>query len=63
LLSEAPPADALQRLEAIVGAYSEAMERILGATAGSLQLSDMALLKEWLVASPKEKTFSAVEPA
>jgi TetR/AcrR family transcriptional regulator, transcriptional repressor for nem operon len=62
LLSEAPPADALQRLEAIVGAYSEAMERILGAPAGSLQLSDINLLKEWLVASPIEKTFSAVEP-
>jgi hypothetical protein len=63
LLSEAPPADALQRLEAIVGAYSEAMERILGAPAGTLQLSDIALLKEWLVASPTEKTFNAVELA
>jgi AcrR family transcriptional regulator len=55
LLSEEPPADALQRLETIIGAYSEAMERILGAPAGSLPLADVAMLKEWLVALPGKK--------
>ncbi|MGD0750042.1 MAG: TetR/AcrR family transcriptional regulator [Anaerolineales bacterium] len=55
LLSEEPPADALQRLEAIIGAYSEAMERILGAPAGSLPLADVSMLKEWLVAPPWKK--------
>jgi TetR/AcrR family transcriptional regulator, transcriptional repressor for nem operon len=59
LLSEEPPADALPRLEAIVGAYSEAIERILGAPAGSLPLVDIAMLKEWLVTPPgKEKDVS-----
>ena len=55
LLSNDPPADALQRLEAIIGAYSEAMERILGAPAGSLPLADVAMMKEWLVAPPRKK--------
>ncbi len=50
LLSEEPPADALPRLEAIIGAYSEAIERILGAPTGSLPLADVAILKEWLAA-------------
>jgi TetR/AcrR family transcriptional regulator, transcriptional repressor for nem operon len=62
LLAEVPPADALPRLEATVGAYSEAMERILGAPAGSLPLADIAMLKEWLVAPPeKKKTVSKLE--
>jgi hypothetical protein len=55
LLSNDPPADALQRLEAIIGAYSEAMERILGAPAGSLPLADVAMMKEWLIAPPRKK--------
>jgi hypothetical protein len=57
LLSEEPPADALPRLEAIIGAYSEAMERILGAPAGSLPLADIAMLKEWLVAAPGKRKY------
>jgi AcrR family transcriptional regulator len=57
LLSEEPPADALPRLEAIIGAYSEAMERILGAPAGSLPLADIAMLKEWLVAPPGKRKY------
>jgi len=54
LLADDPPLDALQRLEAIIGAYSDTIERILGAPAGSLPLADIAMLKEWLVA-PAEK--------
>jgi TetR/AcrR family transcriptional repressor of nem operon len=50
LLAEDPPLDSLQRLEAIIGAYSDTIERILGAPAGSLPLADIAMLKEWLVA-------------
>jgi TetR/AcrR family transcriptional regulator, transcriptional repressor for nem operon len=62
LLSEEMPPDALQRLEAIAGAYSQALERILGAPAGSLPLVDVVMLKEWLPASPeKEKTSSTLE--
>lgn len=50
LFAEEPPPDALQRLEAIMGAYSESFERILGAPAGSLPLGDVDTLKEWLAA-------------
>ena len=53
LLTEEPPPDALQRLEAIIGAYSESFERILGAPAGSLLLGDVDMLKEWL-AEPED---------
>jgi len=48
LLAEEPPHDALHRLEAIIGAYSESYERILGAPAGSLPLGNIDVLKEWL---------------
>jgi TetR/AcrR family transcriptional repressor of nem operon len=53
LLTDPPPPDALDRLEAIIGAYSEALERILGAPAGSLPLAEVELLKEWLPAPKK----------
>jgi AcrR family transcriptional regulator len=50
LLAEEPPPDALQSLEAIMGAYSESCERVLGAPAGSLLMGDAEVLKEWLAA-------------
>jgi AcrR family transcriptional regulator len=48
LLAEKPPPNALQQLEAIMGAYSESIERILGAPAGSLPVGDVEMLKAWL---------------
>jgi hypothetical protein len=51
LLTDHPPPDALQRLEALIGAYSDTLERILGAPAGSLPLSDINILREWLTPS------------
>jgi AcrR family transcriptional regulator len=51
LLTDHPPPDALQRLEAFVGAYSDSVERILGAPPGSLPLGDIEILKEWLPTS------------
>jgi hypothetical protein len=48
LLTDHPPPDALQQLEALIGAYSDSMERILGAPSGSLPLADINVLKEWL---------------
>jgi TetR/AcrR family transcriptional regulator, transcriptional repressor for nem operon len=48
LLSEEPPPDSLERLEAVIGSYSEAMQRILGAPPGSIRLADIELLKEWV---------------
>jgi TetR/AcrR family transcriptional regulator, transcriptional repressor for nem operon len=55
LLGDAHLPDGLQRLEAIMGAYSEALERILGAPAGSLPLADVTLMKEWLAVPSEEK--------
>jgi AcrR family transcriptional regulator len=61
LLSEEMPEDALQRLEAIAGAYSQSLERVLGAPAGSLPLVDVVNFKDWLVTpASKEKTLSTM---
>jgi AcrR family transcriptional regulator len=54
LLTETPQTDALKRLEDIIGAYSEALERILGAPAGSLPLMDVGLLQEWVTSPDKQ---------
>jgi len=48
LLADKPPPDALAQLEAVVGAYYESLERILGAPAGSIWTGTMDVLKEWL---------------
>jgi hypothetical protein len=48
LLADHPPPDALEHLDAAISAYSDSMERILGAPAGSLPLADIETLKEWL---------------
>lgn len=48
LLADHPPPNALQRLEDLIGAYSDSMERILGVPPGSLPLGDVEILKEWL---------------
>jgi AcrR family transcriptional regulator len=57
LLAKEPQPDVLQRLEAIVGAYSDALERILGAPPGSLPLADVDLLKEWVSVPDSVKEF------
>lgn len=48
LLADHPPPNALQQLEAVIDAYSDSVERILGAPPGSLPLGDVNVLKEWL---------------
>jgi len=48
LLSREMKGDELQRIESLVAAYTDALERILGAPTGSLQLLDTATLKEWV---------------
>jgi len=55
LLTEVPQLDALPRLEAIVGAYQDALERILGAPAGSLPLVDVEMIKEWVTVPAEGK--------
>jgi AcrR family transcriptional regulator len=50
LLARKPQGDALQRAERLIAAYNNALERMLGAPAGSLHLMDAESLKEWFVA-------------
>ncbi len=49
LLSDAPKCDDLQHAENVVAAYNDALERVLGAPGGSLNLIDAETLKEWFV--------------
>jgi hypothetical protein len=42
--------DALQRAERLIAAYDDALERVLGAPAGSVKLMDTEALKEWFAA-------------
>jgi len=50
LLLHEPRGDELQGAERLVAAYTDALERLLGAPAGSLHLMDAESLKEWFVA-------------
>jgi AcrR family transcriptional regulator len=47
ILADPPFPDALPRLERLVAAYTEAIERVLGAPAGTLILMDNRTLKAW----------------
>jgi AcrR family transcriptional regulator len=49
LFGSEPQAEKMQRAEAVVAAYNDAMERVLGAPAGSLKLIDAETLNEWFV--------------
>jgi AcrR family transcriptional regulator len=50
LLTDAPPGDALRRAARLVAAYNDALERVLGAPAGSLRLMDADSLYAWFAA-------------
>ena len=49
LLADQPPHETLPRLEEIIAAYTEALERVLGVATGSLHLVDLDTLAEWLI--------------
>ena len=51
LLSFEPERDDIPRVEGIVAAYTDALERTLGAPTGSLQVVDAETLNEWFVSS------------
>ncbi|MBV9232020.1 MAG: TetR/AcrR family transcriptional regulator [Chloroflexi bacterium] len=53
LLSFEPQRDDLRHVESIVVAYTDALERVLGAPATSLQFVDAEMLKQWFV-SPQD---------
>ena len=48
LLANPPPPDGLEQILRINAAYTEAIERVLGAPPGSLELIDVASIKAWL---------------
>jgi AcrR family transcriptional regulator len=50
LLAREPQGDEQQRAEQLVAAYNNALERVLGAPAGSLHLMDTQSLHTWFVA-------------
>ena len=50
LLVPEPRGDEQQRAERLIAAYNDALERVLGAPAGSVTLMDAESLKEWFVA-------------
>jgi hypothetical protein len=49
LLSFDTERDDMQRVERTIAVYTEAFERVLGVTAGSLTLIDDQTLKEWFI--------------
>jgi AcrR family transcriptional regulator len=49
LFGDQPPEEKMQRATAVVAAYNDAMERVLGAPPGSLNLIDADTLNEWFV--------------
>jgi len=53
LLSFKPERDDMLRVESIIAAYTDALERVLGVSTGSLHLTDDETLKEWFV-SPQD---------
>lgn len=50
LFGSEPQAEKMQRAAAVVAAYNDAMERVLGTPAGTLNLIDAETLNEWFVA-------------
>jgi hypothetical protein len=47
LLKEEPPHRALQQAETAIAAFNDALERVLGAPAGSIHAMDADALQEW----------------
>jgi AcrR family transcriptional regulator len=54
LLAQDPHGDEQQRAERLIAAYNDALERVLGAPAGSLKLMDTESLHLWFVAPGDE---------
>lgn len=51
LLRAEPSGETLGRMERTTAAYSDALERVLGAPKASLQLVDAQTLSEWFVSA------------
>ncbi len=44
-----PPPDAFERIERSLAAYTDALERVLGAPTGSMYLTDRETIRAWIV--------------
>ena len=51
ILSFKPERDVMRRVENTVAVYTDAVERVLGIPTGSLHLTDVETLKEWVVSA------------
>jgi len=56
LLSRDPTPASLERIVAMVAAYTRALERILGAPSNSIELVEPEILEEWFVAAMEVQT-------
>jgi hypothetical protein len=54
MISSEPGQATLQKIETLLEAYFDTIERILGAPAGSLKVFDAQVFKEWLELSQPE---------
>jgi AcrR family transcriptional regulator len=55
ILHPAPAAENIRYLEELTASYQEAIERVLGATPGTLPLFDPSILREWFPLSDDHK--------
>ncbi len=62
LLSKGPGRDNLLHAERLIAASNEALERILGAPAGSLHLTDSEILREWFDTPEEEASQTSLSP-
>jgi AcrR family transcriptional regulator len=53
ILSDEPRPEALQRTQAILAAYTDAFERVVGAPPNSIHIMDAETLREWFVPTPE----------
>jgi TetR/AcrR family transcriptional regulator, transcriptional repressor for nem operon len=63
LLVREPRGDELQRAERLIAAYNDALERVLGAPAGSVHLMDAESLEQWFVAPSDNLAAEADAPS
>jgi len=52
ILDRDPAPDHLDKVMAMIAAFTEALERFLGVPAGSLNLADREVMREWVVLQP-----------
>ncbi len=59
LAADTEPRQALKQAEALLAAYTDAVERVLGVPKGSIRLMDAGSLKEWFLSDPAESSLQS----